>query len=79
MWISRVSHLTYLKCHEAGTEVAGEISCEQTDGFSLEEPKVFRADRPFWFMLLDQAQGTVLYSGFVESVEEAGDSVEESD
>jgi serpin B len=79
MWISRVSHLTYLRCDEAGTEVAAATSIVEEDGIALEPPKELIADRPFWFVLYDQTQGTVLYSGFVENVEEAGDSVFKDD
>lgn len=68
MWLSKVSHCTYLQCNEAGTEIAAATSAECEDGISEEEPKEFRADHPFWFVVFDTARGTVLYSAFVENV-----------
>jgi serine protease inhibitor len=64
--IDSISQMTTLKCGELGTEVAAATICavSMDSMLTLE----FVADRPFWFAILDQACGVVIYSGIVDNV-----------
>lgn len=62
-WVSQISHMTCLECNEQGTEMAAATVLEEIDGISDVE---FVADRPFWFVLVDQRTGLILYSAMVE-------------
>jgi serpin B len=64
--ISRVVHKAFVDVNEEGTEAAGAT------GVVLEaasppppQPKEFRADRPFLFLIRDSATGSVLFLGRV--------------
>lgn len=65
MSISRVLHMTFLKCDEQGTEVGAMTETEEEDA---EADVDFHADRPFWMVIWDRASGVVLSSAVVASV-----------
>ncbi|MGM5488812.1 MAG: serpin family protein [Nanobdellota archaeon] len=62
--ISQVIHQTFVEVAEAGTEAAAATAVVMTDSTSagpIEEPKIFRADHPFIFMI--QQDRTILFMG----------------
>jgi serine protease inhibitor len=64
LFISNVLHKTFVEVNEKGTEAAAASSLRMT--FGLEPPPpVFRADRPFIFMIMDNKTGSILFMGRV--------------
>ena len=65
-----VMQTVYFALDEEGTEAAGVTGLipDSDQGISWdgeEEPKIFRADRPFLFLLTEKSTGTVLFMGKV--------------
>ena len=57
-------HKTFVDVNEAGTEAAAATALEVTTrGVTEADPVVFRADRPFLFLIRDVQHGTVLFIG----------------
>lgn len=69
VWISNVLHKAYVAVDEEGTEAAAATAVVMSARpVSLERPrpiKVFRADRPFLFLIRDMTRGTILFMGRV--------------
>lgn len=69
VWISTVIHKAYVAVDEEGTEAAAATAVVMSARpVSLERPrpiKVFRADRPFLFLMRDVTRGTILFMGRV--------------
>ncbi len=65
--ISAVVHKAFIEVNEEGTEAAAAtgVSAMPTSVRLPEQPVVFRADRPFLFVLRDRTTGTVLFLGRV--------------
>jgi serpin B len=65
--ISEVLHKAYIEVDEEKTEAAAATAVVMCMAAALPatQPKVFRADRPFRFDLLDNRTGTILFSGRV--------------
>ena len=62
--ISRVVHKTFIRVDEKGTEAAAATGVLiQVVSARRREPPVFRADRPFFFLIRDKASGAVLFMG----------------
>ena len=62
VWISKVKHKTFLEVNEEGTEAAAVTSVEM-EYSGIPEIPVFRADRPFVFMIRENRSGTILFIG----------------
>ncbi|MCC6670517.1 MAG: hypothetical protein IT458_05610 [Planctomycetes bacterium] len=62
LFVSRVLHRTWLEVNEAGTEAAAATVVEARAGG---RPKIFAVDRPFVFLILDEAQRLVLFAGAI--------------
>lgn len=63
--IDRVAHKTYVSVDEDGTEAAGATALTFL-GIEVDaEPVVFRADRPFVFLIRDANTGVILFIGRV--------------
>lgn len=66
--ISEVIHKAFVDVNEEGTEAAAatDVFCEIT-GIPTEEPvdklKIFRANRPFMFLIRDTGSGNILFLG----------------
>jgi serpin B len=63
-----VFHKTFVDVYEEGTEAAAATAVVMAPGAMPgppPEPKVFRADRPFLFMIKENATGALLFVGRV--------------
>jgi serpin B len=66
--ISQVVHKAYLDVDEKGTEAAaatGVVMMRETAARLEDEPKLFRADRPFVLVIRHRVSGAVLFLGRV--------------
>lgn len=65
--ISAVVHKAFIEVNEKGTEAAAAtgVMMRATSVMISEPPAVFRADRPFVFVLRDRGSGAVLFLGRV--------------
>lgn len=62
--ISDVIHEAVVRVDEEGTEAAAATAVVmKTSSVSPSRPPVFRADRPFAFLIRDRASGTILFMG----------------
>jgi serpin B len=62
LWIYKVLHATWLDVDENGAEAAGATAVGVLGSFPP-PPIIFRADRPFLFVLRDDRTGLVLFIG----------------
>ncbi len=71
LWISSVAHKAFIAVDERGTEAAAAtaVTMRATAVFSPGPPAVFRADRPFVFLIQDDASGAVLFLGKITNPE----------
>ena len=64
--ISEVVHKAFVDVNEEGTEAAAATGVAMAKcAFSPAEPKVFRADHPFLFVIRDRTTNVVLFAGRV--------------
>jgi serpin B len=65
LFISKVIHKAFVDVNEEGTEAAAATGIIMAPtGMPIEEPPpVFRADRPFVFMIRDNRNGAILFLG----------------
>lgn len=69
-WIGSILHKSYIKVDEAGTEAAAVTAVVMPGGSAMpEEPVVFTADRPFTYVIRDDANGEILFAGEYAFVE----------
>jgi serpin B len=68
--ISRVKQKTYVDVNEEGTEAAGATSVEMTLT-SVPASFIFRADRPFLFVIRERFSKTILFAGVLVEPPEA--------
>lgn len=65
-FISNVVHKAFVEVNEEGTEAAAATGVVMTrTSIDIESPVVFRADRPFVFVIKDNFSGSVLFMGRV--------------
>jgi serpin B len=69
--IERTIQETYIKVNEKGTEAAAVVTSIIAIGDTYEPPPpvVFRADRPFLFVIQENSTGTILFMGKVGNPE----------
>ena len=69
--VGRVTHKTYMKLDEKGTEAAAVTSIMVTEGAMMKEPEVKEVilDRPFVFMLYDLRTDTALFTGKIVNLD----------
>ncbi|MGC9453753.1 MAG: serpin family protein [Phycisphaerae bacterium] len=66
LFISAVIHKAFVAVDEKGTEAAAATAVVMARAAApTEEPKVFRADRPFMFLIRHRSSGAVLFMGRV--------------
>ncbi len=72
--ISQVFHKAFIKVDEKGTEAAAATSVNMARAGSAApaKPREFKADRPFLFVIRDNASGLVLFMGRVTNPAPAG-------
>jgi serpin B len=63
LFISDVVHQAFIEVTEKGTEAAAATGVVMSRSSIPAPPPVFRADRPFIYMIMDNAAGTVLFFG----------------
>lgn len=64
--IGNVYHKAFIEVSEEGTTAAAATAATMIRKSAMERNKIFRADRPFLFVLKDNASGTILFMGKVE-------------
>ncbi len=62
LMISRVMHKSFIEVNEQGSEAAAATIVELQETAAL-EPEIFRADRPFVFLIYDKNSSTILFIG----------------
>jgi len=65
LFIANVIHKAFVEVNEEGTEAAAATAVVMRMTCIPAPPKVFRADHPFLFMILDRKNGTLLFMGRV--------------
>jgi len=67
LFISQVRHKTFIDVNETGTEAAAATAVIMTKSAMLrpEPPKVFNADRPFFFIITEDENNTPLFMGTI--------------
>ena len=65
LFISKVVHKAFVDVNEEGTEAAGATAILMRPTAVMLEPPVFRADRPFVFVIRDLKSGAILFAGRV--------------
>lgn len=68
IFISRVIHQTFIDVNEEGTEAAAATIVEMIESAG---PGIFRADRPFLYMIRENSTGALLFMGKVGKPEYA--------
>lgn len=63
LFVSAVLHKSFVVVNEAGTEAAAATAVIATLGESPGTPRVFRADRPFLFLVQERRTGSILFFG----------------
>jgi len=69
LWIGLVVHKAFVDVNEEGTEAAAATAVMMVGAAAMrpEEPKVFRADHPFLFLIRDTDSGAILFMGRVSN------------
>jgi serpin B len=72
LFISAVIHKAFVDVNEEGTEAAAAtgVAIAATAAPLQEEPPVFRADRPFVFLIRDNRTGSIVFMGRVTNPKE---------
>jgi len=65
LWIGQVIHKAFVEVNEEGTEAAAATAVVAEGGEAPAPPPVFRADRPFLFLIRDVRSGCILFLGRV--------------
>lgn len=63
LWIGQIKHRAFVEVNEEGTEAAAATAVEMVTKSAVTRDTVFRADRPFLFMIRDNETGTILFMG----------------
>jgi len=67
LYISKVIHQSFIEVNEEGTEAAAATAIIMSGKSISSGPILFKADRPFIFLIQDKKTGTILFMGrFIE-------------
>lgn len=69
-FLDTVLHKTYIAVDEKGTEAAAVTAAMTGESAAPERPtlvRTFTADSPFWFVIRDNANGEILFTGRYET------------
>lgn len=66
IYISRVIHQTFIDVQEEGTEAAAATIVEMRETSAGPDENVFRADRPFLYVIKENSTSAILFMGKVE-------------
>jgi len=69
--ISQIQHRAYISVNEDGTEAAAATAIGFAAGAAQAPPTVFNIDRPFVFLIADEASGAILFIGRVADPRQA--------
>jgi Serine protease inhibitor len=61
--ITKAVHKTYIKVNEAGTEAAAATAIGITFTSAPSQPREFKADHPFIYIIAEKQTGTILFTG----------------
>lgn len=67
LFISQVIHQAFVEVNEEGTEAAAATAVIGTTDSVGPEPKIFRADHPFIFIIQDKETGLIIFLGKVSN------------
>ena len=70
LFVDEFYHKAIIKVNEEGTEESNAAATEETKGKSrqnAQEPKVFKCDRTFIFVIVENKFGGVLFEGYVNN------------
>lgn len=72
VYISEVYHKTYIKVDEQGTEAAAVtiVAANDAAAMPVEDPVNFIVDHPFMYILRDSSDGTILFMGSMNNIDE---------
>jgi serpin B len=65
LFISEVIHKSFIEVNEKGSEAAAVTAVIIVETSKVNNEKIFRADRPFMFLISDKETGSVLFMGTV--------------
>lgn len=63
LFVSEVLHQAFVAVGEEGTEAAAATAVEAKKKEEPPEPRIFRADHPFLFLIRDKSTGSILFLG----------------
>lgn len=69
--ISQIQHRAYIDVNEDGTEAAAATAIGFAAGATQAQPTVLSIDRPFLFLIADEASGAILFIGRVADPRQA--------
>lgn len=61
--INRVLHKAFIEVNEKGSEAAAATVVEMNESASASQPKTFKADRPFFYVIADNKKESILFMG----------------
>jgi serpin B len=68
LYITSVIHQAMIDVNEEGSEAAAATAVVMgTKSIRIDQPETFRADRPFFFMIVHNATGSILFMGRVSN------------
>jgi serpin B len=67
LFIAAVLHKAFVDVHEEGTEAAAATAVIMKRASLPREPKAFRADHPFLYLIRENKTGSVLFMGRLEN------------
>jgi len=65
IFISRVIHQTFIDVQEKGTEAAAATIVELRETAGPPQPLIFRADKPFLYLIKENSTGAIMFMGKV--------------